>query len=73
MLIVVVVYVRAQHHGLKNFLAVLEKRDELLTVISDRCHETQRATTQQTTEALRETSRVMGQVTRAIDRMNGAR
>ena len=71
MLIVVIVYVRSERQSREAFLAVLEKRDALLSTISERCHATQRETTKQTTDALLETSRMLGQVTRVLARVNG--
>jgi hypothetical protein len=71
LLIVVIIYVRAQNKGLNTFLAVMEKRDEKLTKISDQCHSTQIETSRMTTEAIRENTRVLAQVLRILERLNG--
>ena len=71
LIIVVIVYVRAQNHGLKTFLSVLEKRDALLTTISDQCHNTQKETSKQTSNAIIDNTRVLGKVERALDKVNG--
>lgn len=71
LLIVVIVYVRAQNKGLTTFLQAMSERDQKLTQISDRCHKVQVETSKVTADAINHNSKVLGKVERALDRVNG--
>jgi len=71
LLVVVIVYVRAQNKGLHVFLKAMEKRDEKLTTISERCHQVQIDTSRATADAFNANSRMLAKVERALDRVNG--